>query len=189
MIINALNTIHLQDHFYRYVLTFCNLNQACYLILDNLLWLNSINVIKIKNKAGYSKWCNKFWLFSSILYLARDFHDLVELVNLVNERIKKQSDPLNKYRLDENSGAYTSTSKTAKSADKLKALEILRLILSNKKNQPLLLDTVKNTADIFLPLSSLGFIELSPGIQGLLGLISSLLSLLFVWDSTWKLKT
>ncbi|RMZ93932.1 peroxisomal membrane 11B-like [Brachionus plicatilis] len=49
MIINALNTIHLQDHFYRFVLTFCNINQACYLLLDNILWLNSIVVWDLLN--------------------------------------------------------------------------------------------------------------------------------------------
>lgn len=103
--------------------------------------------------------------------------------------MKRQNDPLKKYRLDEQSGAYTSATKTTRSKEKLKGLNILGIILSNKKNQPLLLDTVKNVADIFLPLSSLGYINLSPGIQGLLGLISSLLSLMCVWDSTLKLKT
>lgn len=186
---NALNTIHLPDHFYRYVLTFCNLNQACYLILDNILWLNAIKVLKIKNKEKISIWCNKFWLFSSILYLSRDFHDLIGLFSLINERTKRQNDPLKKYRLDEQSGAYTSTTRTARTTEKLNGLNILRIILSNKKNLPLLLDTIKNVSDIFLPLSSLGFIKLSPGIQGLLGLISSLLSLMCVWDSTLKLKT
>ncbi|CAF0790700.1 unnamed protein product [Brachionus calyciflorus] len=184
MLMSALNSIHNQDYFYRYILTLCNINQACYLILDNILWLNSIGTLNLKNKKPLNDWCNKFWLFSSILYLARDIHDLISIFQAFDEEMKRKNDPWQKYTLNEQSGAYTSAKSNVY---KTQLLKKLRLILSNQKNIPLLLDTAKNVADIFLPLNSLDFIKLSPGAQGLLGLISSIISLMVVWDSKLKL--
>jgi hypothetical protein len=50
-----------------------------------------------------------------------------------------------------------------------------------------MLDTTKNAFDIFLPLSFLKYVELSPGAQGAVGLVSSLLNLVSIWDSRYKL--
>ena len=50
-----------------------------------------------------------------------------------------------------------------------------------------MLDTTKNLFDIFLPLSFLKYVNLSPGTQGAVGLISSLLNIISIWDSKYKL--
>lgn len=90
MIESALKTIHLDDDFLRYILTCCHINQACYLLMDNLLWLNSIGIINLNKKSTkINEWSNKFWLFSSILYLARDLHDLIGLIQSLDEDLKK----------------------------------------------------------------------------------------------------
>lgn len=193
MIESALKTIHLDDYFLRYILTCSSINQACYLIMDNLLWLNSIGIVDMKKRADkLNEWSNKFWLYSTILYLARDFHDYLTLIHSTDESGDSgKFDPTRKYKLDEVSGAYKSSgSATVRQRNKsfLKMiLRKLRIILLNRKNLPLLLDTIKNISDLFLPLSSLNFVNLSPGMQGICGIISSLISLLIVWDSKYKL--
>lgn len=199
MLENALKSIHLQDEFLRIVLTFVHINQGCYLLLDNLLWLNGMGVVKwsAERTKEVSRWSNKFWLFSSILFVARDLHDWVEVIQTQEEEVNRNKSTItNKYTLNQSSGAYTSArsstpSRSAPSRSVLvvvyRVLRRLRSILMNKKYRPLLLDTAKNVFDIFLPMANLDFIKISPGLQGLYGLISSLIGLLIVFDSKYKL--
>ena len=194
MIEAALKNIHIEDHFLRYTLTSSNLNQALYLLLDNTLWLESIGIVELKNKESLLQYSNKFWLFSTLLSLARDIHDLFGIIQN-DELIQKQQhdlSPISKYTLNEKSGAYTSSLKNKKtiSARRLvvRILKIISIVCFNKRNHPLLLDTLKNCFDILLPLNSLKFVNLSPGMQGLCGLISSLIGLITIWDTKLKLK-
>ena len=194
MVDAALSSIHIDDYFLRVIITSCNLNQACYLLLDNLLWLNTVGVIELKRKLKpMNEWSNKFWLFSTILYLARDFHDLIGI--LQNEAEKeinsKQNDPVNRYTWNETSGAYTTNLASRSNIPgqiMRRILKKIRILLCNKNYHPLLIDTLKNVFDLFLPLSSLDFVKISPGMQGLCGLVSSLLSLLVIWEPKYKLK-
>ena len=54
-------------------------------------------------------------------------------------------------------------------------------------NKPMLVDSVKNACDVFLPLAGLDIIKISVGLQGLLGMVSSVLAMLQTWDSKYKL--
>ncbi|CAF1397748.1 unnamed protein product [Didymodactylos carnosus] len=56
-------------------------------------------------------------------------------------------------------------------------------------NKPLVIDTTKNLCDIYLPLSNLNFLSLHPGLQGLVGTISSVLGLLQLWDKQYQLPS
>jgi len=164
------------------------------LLLDNALWLNSIGLVDLKNKEKMlSLWSNKFWLFSSLLYLARDLHDLLIVIQNEEARQSKQYNPANRYVLNESSGAYTSnlnSNYNSLSTKKLiiRLLNITRLIIFNKRYHPLLIDTIKNSFDVFLPLANLNYVNISPGMQGFCGLVSSILSILIVWDSKYKLS-
>ena len=59
---------------------------------------------------------------------------------------------------------------------------------------PLIMDTLKNLADFWLPMSALGHINLSPVLVGILGVISSITSALPLIDPTkykmwfWNVK-
>lgn len=139
-----------------------------------------------------SNWSNKFWLFSSILYLARDLHDLLVVIQNEEAMQSKQYNPTNRYVLNESSGAYTSNlSPNAGSLSTKKLLirflNTARIVCLNKRNHSLLLDTIKNVFDVFLPLSNLNFVNFTPGMQGFCGLVSSLISILIIWDSKYKL--
>ena len=54
-------------------------------------------------------------------------------------------------------------------------------------NKPMVVDTVKNVSDVFLPLAGLHYINISVGLQGLLGMLSSIMAMLQSWDPKYKL--
>lgn len=183
-----LNSKNIDDYYLRQILTLYNLNQAIYMVLDNFIWLNSMGVVNMKHReAQINTLSNKFWLLSTLMCLIRDAYDLRKVI--LNELMKLNSQ--DRYTLNEH-GAYTpsifhSSSSLSTKKILLKLVHLLRLICSNKRYHPLLLDTIKNSFDLCLPLTSLKYLNLSPGMQGLCGLISSLISVLVIWDSNYKL--
>jgi peroxin-11B len=56
-------------------------------------------------------------------------------------------------------------------------------------NKPLVIDTVKNLCDLYIPLSNLNIVRANAGLQGLAGTISSILGLLQLWDKNYQLST
>lgn len=61
-------------------------------------------------------------------------------------------------------------------------------ILSCLKNhKEIMMDTVKNGCDLFIPLTALGVTKCTPGTIGLLGIISSLIGLYTIIDPVYKL--
>jgi hypothetical protein len=172
MIESARRNIHIEDDFLRYMLTAQNLNQACYLLLDNALLLESFGFYKMKNSSKINEWCTKFWLSTSVFALARDLYDIINQIEANRLKLKEQNS--------------SSKNKNIKNSNRLRCvLTHLRLLFISNPN--LMLDTTKNTFDIFLPLSFLKYVELSPGAQGAVGLVSSLLNLVSIWDSRYKL--
>lgn len=64
-------------------------------------------------------------------------------------------------------------------------INALRVLIANK---PILMDTIKNSCDILIPLSSMGYVDLSPKIVGLLGVVSSVLGLIVMVKPNCKLS-
>ena len=50
------------------------------------------------------------------------------------------------------------------------------------RHKPVIVDTVKNMTDLFLPLSILHYIDTSAGFQGIMGMISSIMGIMVTWD-------
>ena len=189
LIESALKSKNLEDYFLRFTITTSNANLALYLLIDNILWLHNIGILNLTKERStkLNKASNKFWLFSNILCLIRDFYELANLLrnNDEEEEMNKYGSSA-RYKLDGNSGAYTVSRRNRDFNARQLLLKCVRH-LRNKKNRPLLIDLTKNIFDLFLPLSSLDIIKLSPGSQGFFGLVSSILSLFIVWDSKFKL--
>lgn len=62
-------------------------------------------------------------------------------------------------------------------------------ILSCLKNhKEVMIDTIKNGCDLFIPLTALGVTKCTPGTIGLLGIISSLIGLYTIIDPLYKLS-
>jgi hypothetical protein len=191
MIHSAFKTIHSDDIFSRYITTAANLNQAIYLLLDNALWLNSIEVIQLKKKNKLVEYSNKFWLFSTLFNLLRNCNDLFFIIQN-NQSMQYQEllhEPIQRIQ---NPGTHSKNTKFLLSSKIkkifIKILKVIALVCLNKQNESLILDTLKNIFDIFLPLSNLKYVNLSPGIEGICGLISSIIGLILLWDSKPKRK-
>merc|ERR1711983_439989 len=58
--------------------------------------------------------------------------------------------------------------------------------LQNHQRSSVVLDTVKNCADFWIPMSALGHVRVSPFFVGLMGVTSSLLAILPLVDPNYK---
>lgn len=67
-------------------------------------------------------------------------------------------------------------------------LQVLLLARVLQGHPPLLLDVIKNSCDLFIPLDKLGLWHCGPGIVGLCGLVSSVLSILTLIYPWLRLK-
>ena len=92
------------------------------------------------------------------------------LVTITFNLMRNLRDLLNIYR------------KHAKSRQPTK--DTLQEFMSNK---PMLVDSLKNGCDVFLPLAGLDLLKISVGWQGVLGMTSSILAMMQTWDSKYKL--
>ena len=58
--------------------------------------------------------------------------------------------------------------------------------LQNHQRSSVVLDTIKNCADFWIPMSALGHVQVSPFFVGLMGVTSSLLAILPLVDPNYK---
>lgn len=161
----ALRTINHSDKTVRFCVTFSKIAHSLYLLCDHFIWLSKRNFIQI-NTTKWSQVGNKYWLLSIVLNLARD---AIELNNLFKAMLKKK---------------ILNTLNRKVSPKDVFTSEVVQFVRSNKD---LLVDTVKNSCDLILPLTNLGIIRLSPGTIGVVGMISSMLSLYTLMDQRVKL--
>lgn len=161
----ALRTVTHGDKTIRYCVTFSKIAHSLYLLCDHFLWLGRNNFLQI-NATRWGQVGNKYWLLSIVLNLVRD---AVELNNLLKAMLKKKIlNTLNR-------------KVTPKDVFTGEAVQFVR------SHKDLIIDTVKNSCDLMLPLSNLGFVRLSPGTIGVVGMVSSVLSLYTLMDQKAKL--
>ncbi|XP_033643833.1 peroxisomal membrane protein 11B-like [Asterias rubens] len=181
----AMKTIHLPDVFLSFTITLAKLNQSVYLLIDHTLWAHRIGLVEVDSKR-LSNLSTRFWLATLILNLSRD---LYELSNVLNDAMALYAKRVGGGGIGNH---YTSNGVDGRDSQHLStnnnSSQLDFVILCLQQNMPVVLDLVKNTADIFLPLSSLGYLPIPVGVQGLCGLISSLVGLSTVWESTLKIQ-
>lgn len=165
----AKRTIHLKDSVLRLCLTLSHLNRAMYFACDNLLWAGKTGLLPSLDQRKWSQRSFRYYLLALILNLIRDVYELRLLVECeVRMRGTKVED-----------SHTTFTGVTSQ-------LQLLLSVLHH--NPPLLLDLVKNSCDLFVPLDRLGLYSTGPGWVGACGLTSSLLSILSIVHPWLKLK-
>ncbi|XP_022101345.1 peroxisomal membrane protein 11B-like [Acanthaster planci] len=182
MLTGALKTIHLEDTFLQVTITLSKLNQALYLLIDHALWAHRIGIVKANNER-LTTLSSRFWLATLILNLSRDLYELMNVVNNAIDVYMKQREHRHG---DSPNGDLVRVETNLQFNENARQLDVLAFCLQS--NKPIVLDLVKNAADLFLPLSSLGYLAIPAGIQGLCGLISSLVGLATVWDAKLKLQ-
>ncbi|KAJ8717343.1 hypothetical protein PYW08_005742 [Mythimna loreyi] len=165
----ALNSMHIEDPILRVTLTISKLAHALFLYADHVVWLTKSGFLKTDSEK-WNRTANKFWLLSIIANLARDLYEIVHLMDLHKSTFLKPSELLNTSitNYDWNGG-----------------IKYMYMLMTCHKD--VFIDTLKNSCDIFIPLTALGFTKLSPSTVGMLGAVSSLAALVTVVKPITKL--
>ncbi|RZC42706.1 peroxisomal membrane protein 11B [Asbolus verrucosus] len=163
------STLPLFDHpdaTVRHSLILSKIALSLFLIGDHLLWLGRADVCTI-NTQKWSRISNKYWLYSITMNLVRDFYEISCII-----KSQKQS-------IIPSSGIQNFN-------DLYKIL--IRTVMVLQSNRTVMIDTVKNGCDFFIPLTALGHVNMSPGTVGWLGVISSIAGLLVLIEPKVKLS-
>ncbi|XP_050499040.1 peroxisomal membrane protein 11B [Diabrotica virgifera virgifera] len=147
----------------RYTVILSKIANSLFLLADHILWLGRADVCTVDTER-WSRLSNKYWLYSITMNLVRDFYEISNIL-----KSNKDSILQNKFS----------------SKEMLHILLRSFYILSN--HQDVMIDTIKNGCDFFIPFTSLGHTKLSPGIIGLLGAVSSIAGLLVLLQPSKKL--
>lgn len=179
----AKRSIHLSDGVLRLCLTISHLNRAMYFACDNVLWAGKTGVLSKLDQQKWSQRSFRYYLFSLIMNLTRDVYELCLLVDHEN---RSRSSKFSNTCLPADLSSSSPASLPLMTAWLQRHLRQVVTILYN--NPPLLLDLLKNSCDVFIPLDRLGIYRTGPGFVGTCGLVSSVLSILAVVHPWLKLK-
>ncbi|XP_072942796.1 peroxisomal membrane protein 11B [Epargyreus clarus] len=165
----ALNNMHIDDPILRFALTTSKLTHGLYLYADHIVWLAKSGFLKTDTDK-WNRTANKFWLLSIIANLVRDFYEILHILELNRTTLLKPSHLLN--GSIQNFDFYVS-------------MKHLYTVIHCHKD--VFIDTLKNSCDLFIPLTALGFTKLSPSAVGALGAASSIAALVTIIKPITKL--
>ena len=152
----AASSIHLNDPVLRYTLTLARISQSIQLLCDNLYLFSKVGLIKFCSPSTLSSTSSKLWLYCDILTLLRVCYEMRKEYRAISER----------HEMDTREVGLVSTCREV-----------------TKRRPELVTSFVGAAADVWLPLNSCGVINVSPGVVGLCGTVSSLISARDLW---WK---
>ncbi|KAG6929273.1 peroxisomal biogenesis factor 11 beta [Chelydra serpentina] len=176
---SAKRAIHLSDVVLRFCITVSNLNRAMYFACDNILWAGKSGLLPHMDQEKWSQRSFRYYFFALILNLSRDAYEIRLLME--HEACGKRP------KGSETRHGLRTDSSLQQLVLRLK-VQLHLLVHVLRSNPPLLVDVVKNTCDIFIPLDKLGLYKTNPGFVGLCGLTSSILSILTIVHPWLKLK-
>lgn len=156
----ATRTIGIQDVSLKLTLTLSRIGNALYILTDNLVWLHQVGLLTLRRDA-WSRTSNKFWLLAIVSALVRDLLELSQVLPVLLAAPSKGHNLRSSCRM---------------------------LWASAGFHKALLLDLVKNFADLWIPYTALGHTRLEPGTVGLLGVVSSAAAILPMLDSSFSLS-
>lgn len=175
----AKKTLHLSDPVLRLCLTVANINRALYFICDNVLWARSLGFLKGIDKDRWNLNANRYYFFSLVMNLTRDLYVITQLM-VQRSRERQFQQKVNQHLNDSPDVACVII-------PQLDAF--LFLLIESLKNHPaVVLDTIKNMCDLFIPLDKLGIYQTNAGVIGMCGLVSSLIGILSVLKTNLKIK-
>ncbi|XP_044263448.1 peroxisomal membrane protein 11B [Tribolium madens] len=163
------STVALFDHgdpTVRHTVILSRIANSLFLLADHLLWLGRADLCNIDTQK-WSRISNKYWLYSITMNLVRDFYEISSIIRAQKQTIVPQCGVQN--------------------FNDLCAI-FLRTVTVLQSNRGVIIDTVKNACDFFIPLTALGHTKLSPGAVGCLGVVSSLAGILVLLDPKIKLS-
>ncbi|XP_072500747.1 peroxisomal membrane protein 11B [Notamacropus eugenii] len=189
---SAKRAVHLSDVVLRFCITVSHLNRALYFACDNVLWAGKAGLAPLVDQEKWSQRSFRYYLFSLIMNLSRDAYEI---------RILMEQESSACGRRPKGSGGGTPGGGEAGGATGVSAsggnlphlalqlrLRVLLLARVLRGHPPLLLDVVRNSCDLFIPLDKLGLWRCGPGVVGFCGLVSSILSILTLLCPWLRLK-
>ncbi|KAI1904501.1 hypothetical protein AGOR_G00006300 [Albula goreensis] len=175
----ARHTLQLSDPVLRFCLTVANLNRALYFICDNVLWAKSIGMVSNLDKERWSLNASRFYFLSLVLSLTRDAYVIAQLM-VRKAREREYQRKVHQHLNEQQDVACVII-------PELDAFLFLAFE-SLKTHPPVILDTLKNVCDLFIPLDRLGIYPTNAGVVGFCGLVSSLLGILAVVKPGLRMK-
>lgn len=171
--------MQLSDRVLCLCLTAANINRTLYFICDNVLWAQSVGLIRNIDKERWSLNSSRWYFFSLVMNLTRDVYVLIQLMaQRARERHFKQ-------KMDQHLSENPEVAEVV--IPQLDAF--LFLLLETLKSHPAVgLDTLKNVCDLFIPLDKLGIYHSNAGVVGFCGLISSLIGIVTLTHPTLRIK-
>ncbi|XP_032683446.1 peroxisomal membrane protein 11B isoform X2 [Odontomachus brunneus] len=143
----------------RITLTMAKLTNAMYLLADHLIWIGRMGIMQV-NLTKWNRAANRYWLVSIIMNLARDTYEIVKIFE--QERVCSRMQSCN-------------------------TLKWNYIPFCLKLHKTVVLDTIKNGCDLFIPLTALGHVKCTSGTVGIFGIISSLIGLYTIIDPYSKI--
>ncbi|XP_037548730.1 peroxisomal membrane protein 11B-like [Nematolebias whitei] len=188
----AKRTIHLSDGVLRLCLTVSHLNRAMYFACDNVLWAGKTGLVAQLDQHKWSQRSFRYYLFALILSLTRDLYELRLLLDSETRSRGTKSPPPPSDSSALLTDPLSTSSSPSAGAPPLPLARLHRrlhqVLTVLYRNPPLLLDLLKNSCDLFIPLDRLGIYPTGPGFVGTCGLVSSVLSILTIVQPWLKLK-
>ena len=163
---SAISALSLMDPLRRLLIFTAKLSSALYLFSDNLVWAESVKVIRI-NADKFKTFEYRLWSIQLVLSCLRDTYEWGLLAKHECERA-------------ENERVHEVTPIEVKPL-------YSRLFSLCSQNQDLTMDSVTNLLDLLIPLNKLGYTHIPEHLIGLIGLITSILRLVPIASPIYKL--
>lgn len=161
----AVRSMKLSDPIIRMTSAFSKFWLSLQMFSDHILWLDQMGLLKdYANKQVWVERANRFWLYSVSMNLIRDCYELTCVVQQKGSRGKDNTD----------SGLEQFTLSTP-----------IKWIRGNPK---LSCDLIKNSCDFWIPYTAVNKIYMHPAATALLGIVSTAISILQVYDRDFRLS-
>jgi len=174
MLYGAFSSIHYQDVTVRITCTLSKIANALFLLADHILWIGRTGLINVDSEK-WSRVSNKYWLYSIVMNLVRDVYEILRILEQEGRRLGfPPGEGVRRTSLvDGFTGKTVSLS--------------LQAVTFVQEHKDVVIDTVKNSCDLMIPLTALGYVRLSPGTVGLLGVVSSVAAIISLVDPLARL--
>lgn len=161
------STFRCPDLFIRVTLTLSKVTNSLFLFADHLIWLARSGFLKNIDSNKWTELSNRYWLLTILLNLARDLYEIQRIL------------------FSQKNFIFGNTVGKKNVSHYLYVLYKAFSVVKVRKD--VVIDTVKNVCDLWIPLTALGRVKLHPRTVGLLGAVSSVAALIALSQTSAKL--
>lgn len=160
---SAVKSLQFHDPITRLTLSTSKLSISFQMFADHVLCLDQLGFLKVDKQIWVER-ANKFWLYSAISNLLRDAYELICIIQLHRSRSKDN--------LESN----------------LRNFALKTPLIWAKRYPKLSCDLIKNCCDFCIPYSAINKIELHPIIIAMLGITSTTMGILQIYNEDCRFQ-